>query len=79
MLTTIIVIAVVAAIAFWAAKTAKQPTAPKFETKEEEPIGYETGSFSPVVEAKPKVKKTTATAKPKVSKAPKAPKKPKNA
>jgi len=78
MLTTIIIIAVVAAIALWAAKTAKQPTTPKFETKEEEPIGYETGSFSPVVEAKPKAKKTTA-AKPKVSKAPKAPKKPKNA
>jgi hypothetical protein len=74
MLTTIIIIAVVAAIAIWAAKTAKQPTAPKFETKEEEPIGYETGSFSPIVEAKPKVKKTAA--KPK---APKAPKKPKNA
>lgn len=81
MLTTIIIIAVVAVIALWAAKTAKQPTAPKFETKEEEPIGYETGSFAsisnlaePVTEAKPKTKKTAA--KPK---APKAPKKPKNA
>ena len=76
MLTTIIIIAVVAVIALWAAKTAKQPTAPKFETKEEEPIGYETGSFSPIVEAKP-IKKTTA--KPKVANASKAPKKAKNA
>ena len=79
MLATIIAIAVVAGVILWATKAAKKPTVPKFETKEEEPIGYETGSFSPVVEAKPKVKKTTATAKPKAPKAPKAPKKPKNA
>ena len=79
MLATIIAIAVVAGVILWATKAAKKPTVPKFETKEEEPIGYETGSFSPIVEAKP-IKKTTA--KPKVSnvsKASKAPKKAKNA
>ena len=72
MLATIIAIAVVAGVILWATKAAKKPTVPKFETKEEEPIGYETDSFSPIVEAKP-IKKTTA--KPKASKAPKKVKK----
>jgi hypothetical protein len=76
MLATIIAIAVVAGVILWATKTTKKPTASKLETKEEESIGYETGSFSPIIEAKP-IKKTTA--KPKVSNASKAPKKAKNA
>ena len=79
MLATIIALIIVAGVILWATKTTKKPTASKLETKEEEPIGYETGSFSPIVEAKP-IKKTTA--KPKVSNvsnASKAPKKAKNA
>ena len=64
MLTTIIIIAVVLAVALWAAKTSKQPEAPKFETKEEI-VGYETGSIAPapVVEAKPKKKTAKKAAK----------------
>lgn len=79
MLATIIAIAVVAGVILWATKAAKKPTVPKLETKEEEPIGYETGSFKPITEVKP-IKKTTA--KPNVSNAPnasKASKKAKNA
>jgi len=79
MLTIIILAALSVIVGVWIlnknSKSTTTETKPEVPTVEEEPIGYETGSFSPIVETKPKVKKTTA-AKPK---APKAPKKPKNA
>jgi len=86
MLTIIILAALSVIVGVWIlnknSKSTTTETKPEVPTVEEEPIGYESGSFAstpveeqPTVEVKkPKAKKTTA--KPK---APKAPKKPKNA
>ena len=53
MLATIIAIIIVAGVILWATKTTKKPTASKFETKEEEPIGYVDGVIVPVLPEAP--------------------------